>query len=67
MWAKNDFVTLWNIANGQAGHFANLASVHTDNLGNNNKKIIDMAISLARNGLYGKACHTLLSNGIACH
>ncbi|KAL5509488.1 hypothetical protein EMCRGX_G004875 [Ephydatia muelleri] len=66
MWAKNDFVTLWNIAKGQAGHFANLASVHTDNLGNNNKKIIDMAISLARNGLYGKVCHTLLSNGIAC-
>ena len=57
MWDKNDFVTLWNLTKGQAGHFSNLPS------SNNNNKIIDTAISLARNGLFGKACHILLSSG----
>ena len=47
------------------GHFSNLPPVRSDNPSNNNNKIIDTAISLARNGLFQKACHTLHSSGIA--
>ena len=36
MWAKNDFVTLWNLTKGQAGHFSNLPPVRSDNPRNNN-------------------------------
>ena len=62
LWAKDDFVTLWNLAKGRSRSLANY-SVSRDEASSHHT--IDSAVSLARDGLIRKASRVLLSDGIA--
>ena len=60
LWSKNAFATLWNLAKGRANSIprSNNTSPETS------EKIVQSAVSLARDGLLGKACRVLLSEGL---
>ena len=61
MWIDNDLGSLWNLAKGSTISLIHQSTSsirqRTDN--------IDMAISLGRSGMFGKACRILQSSGIA--
>ena len=61
LWSKNAFATLWNLAKGRANSIprSNNTSPETS------EKIVQSAVSLARDGLLGKACRVLLSESLA--
>ena len=61
LWANNDLTCLWNLAKGRANKLGDTSSRNQNNLG----KPIEMAVSLGRCGMLGKACRTLQSSGIA--
>ena len=61
IWTRNEFGTLWNLAQGNA--------LRTNHSSSNSvevpQKLIESAISLAKAGMFGKACNILLSAGLA--
>ena len=61
LWSKNAFATLWNLAKGRANSIprSNNTSPETS------EKIVQSVVSLARDGLLGKVCQVLLSEGLA--
>ena len=61
LWSKNAFATLWNLAKGRANSIprSNNTSPETS------EKIVQLVVSLARDGLLGKTCRVLLSEGLA--
>ena len=61
MWTDNDMGPLWNLAKGGAISHT-LQSTSSICQSSNN---VDMAISLGRSGMFGKACWILQSSGIA--
>ena len=61
MWIDNDLGSLWNLAKGRAiSHIHQSISSIRQRINN-----IDMAISLGRSDMFGKACRILQSSGIA--
>eukprot|EP00731_Ephydatia_muelleri_P027925 Em0019g798a len=61
MWIDNDLGSLWNLAKGRAISLIHQSTSSIRQRTNN----IDMAISLGRSGMFGKACRILQSSGIA--
>ena len=58
MWIDNDLGSLWNLAKGRV-----ISLIHQST--SSIRQRIDMANSLGRSGMFGKACRILLSSGIA--
>ena len=59
MWSKGDFGVLWNRAVHQQHTFKPTHSFDS------RAKVVQYAVSLAREGLLSKACQTLTSSGLA--
>ena len=60
LWSDKEFGLLWNLAKGNTSHFRG-RKVSAEEP----QRLIDLAISLAKAGMFGKACGILLSAGIA--
>mgnify|MGYP003460779833 FL=1 len=60
LWSDKEFGLLWNLAKGNTSHFRG-RQVSAEEP----QRLIDSAISLAKAGMFGKACGILLSTGIA--
>eukprot|EP00731_Ephydatia_muelleri_P012305 Em0006g1199a len=60
LWSDKEFGLLWNLAKGNTSHFRG-RQVSAEEP----QRLIDSAISLAKAGMFGKACGILLSAGIA--
>ena len=58
LWSNENFEVLWQHAIGQV-------SSQPFSQCNDHAKVVCKAISLAREGLFGKACHVLTSSGVA--